>query len=105
MSHIEYLISRANIDEINEQILPFDDVLVTDLQCQSKRTETIMRYGAVTDEMIITQQYGIEIDSDAYSDDATSDSLDEMRWLKPDGQRKTSQVFYGTTTTIFLGGY
>jgi hypothetical protein len=51
MSHIE-VISRANIDEINEQILPFDDVLVTDDTVKGKRTETIMRYGAVTDEMI-----------------------------------------------------
>jgi hypothetical protein len=45
------IISRANIDEINEQILPLM-MLVTDDTVRCKRTETIMRYGAVTDEMI-----------------------------------------------------
>jgi hypothetical protein len=45
------IISRANIDEVNEQILPFDDVLVTD-NIKGKRSETIMRFGAVTEEML-----------------------------------------------------
>jgi hypothetical protein len=50
MSH-RVIISRANIDEINEQILPLM-MCVTDDTVKGKRTETIMRYGAVTDEMI-----------------------------------------------------
>jgi hypothetical protein len=69
-------------------------VLVTDDTVKGKRTETIMRYGAVTDEMINNLAYGIRcIDSDVlYSDDLMLLSMIawmKMRWLKlqmPEGK-------------------
>jgi hypothetical protein len=38
--------------------LPFDDVLVTDNTIKGKRSETIMRFGAVTEEMLSNPYYG-----------------------------------------------
>jgi hypothetical protein len=82
-------------------------VLVTDDTVKGKRTETIMRYGAVTDEMINNPSImvGVLTPDVLYSDDldaAKYDSLDENALVKvTDARGKLRCFLSGTTTIIF----
>jgi hypothetical protein len=82
-------------------------VLVTDDTVKGKRTETIMRYGAVTDEMINNPSImvlGVLTPDVLYSDDLMLLSMIawmKMRWLNYRCQRENSGVLSGTTTIIF----
>jgi hypothetical protein len=84
-------------------------VLVTDDTVKGKRTETIMRYGAVTDEMINNPSImvlGVLTPDVLYSDDLMLLSMIawmKMRWLKlqmPEGKLRCFKWYYDDN---FLG--